>query len=188
MFARRSIQRFLRDFRKSEDGVVTIEFVILFPVFFFFFLMTVEKGITSLQHVMLERGVDVTVREIRIGRIANPSRNALKARICEAAAIIPDCENQLDIELLNNDLRNWSAMNQPIQCVDRGEEPEPDSVVPTGGNNALMFIRVCARIDPLMPTTGLGKAIADNNSGSAAGGSYALVSTAAFVIEPFGTN
>lgn len=188
MLIRRSILNFIRDFRKAEDGVVTIEFVIIFPIFFFFFLMTVEKGIISLQHVMLERGVDITVREIRIGRIANPTRATLKENICDNAGIIPDCEAQLEIELLDNDLRNWTAMNQPIQCVDRGEDPVPDSVVPTGGNNALMFIRVCARIDPLMPTTGIGKAIVRENSGSAAAGSYALVSTAAFVIEPFGAN
>lgn len=188
MSMRRSMQDFMRNFRKAEDGVVTLEFVIIFPIFFFFFLMTVENGLISLRHVMLERGVDVAVRDIRIGRngMVDPTRALLKERICQEAAIIPDCDEQLAIELLPNDLRNWDPNIGPILCRDRGEDPPSgDSIIPTGGNNALMFIRVCARIDPFMPTTGLGKTIVDSNTGTAAGGSYALVSTAAFVVEPF---
>ncbi len=176
----------MRDFRKEDDGVVTLEFMIVFPVFFFFFLMTVENGIIQLQHVMLERGVDVTVREIRIGRMTDLTRGDLKEAICDAAGVIADCEAQMDIEMLENDLRAWSVIDTAATCVDRGAAPIPDDLtVPTGGNNALMFIRVCVRIDPLMPTTGLGKTIVEANSGSAAAGSHALVSTAAFVIEPF---
>ena len=178
--------RFLRDFRKEDDGVVTLEFVIIFPVFFGFFLMTVENGIIQLQHTMLERGVDVTVREIRIGRMTEIDRGDLKEAICTAAGIIADCEAQMDIEMIENDLRAWVPINGPVTCVDRGDTPIPDDLaVPTGGNNALMFLRVCVRIDPFMPTTGLGKTIVEANSGSAAAGSHALVSTAAFVIEPF---
>lgn len=187
MQTRRQILSFLRDFRKADEGVVTIEFVIIFPIFFFFFLMTIENGIISLQHFRLERAVDLTVRDIRIGNMQDPLRSELLEAICDRAASIPNCETELEIELLVNDLRDWDPVNGTIQCINRGEPPITDSPIPTGGDNQLMYMRVCVRIDPLMPTTGLGKAIVDNNSGDAADGSYALISTAAFVIEPFGS-
>lgn len=180
---------FLRDFRDDEEGVVTVEFVIIFPIFFFFFLMTVESGIISFQHFRLERAVDLTVRDIRLGIMQDPTRREMLEDICERAGTIPNCETELQIELLVNDLRNWQTVSSSIQCIDRGEDPPSgDSVLPTGDDNELMYMRVCARIDPLMPTTGLGKAIVDRNSTSSAAGSYALVSTAAFVIEPFGSD
>ena len=180
---------FLRDFRDAEDGVVTLEFVIIFPIFFFFFLMTVESGIISFQHFRLERAVDLTVRDIRIGNLQDPTRQDMLDGICGRAGSIPNCEDELQIELLVNDLRNWQTVSDTVECINRGAAPPAlDSVLPTGDDNELMYMRVCARIDPLMPTTGLGKAIVDANSDSAAAGSYALVSTAAFVIEPIGSD
>ncbi|WP_400086810.1 TadE/TadG family type IV pilus assembly protein [Yoonia sp. R78084] len=59
------IQRFLKD----DGGTASIEIVLVFPVFFGFFLMTYESGVYSSRQVMLEHGVDVTVRNVRIGRI-----------------------------------------------------------------------------------------------------------------------
>lgn len=189
MLYRHRFLEFIRDFRKADDGVVTVEFVIIFPVFFTFFLMTVENGIISFQHFRLERAVDLTVRDIRIGTIQNPTRAEMLEEICDRAGSIPSCETELEIELIANDLRNWTPVNGDIQCINRGEDPPAgDSPIPTGGDNELMYMRVCVRIDPIMPTTGIGKAIVDRNSGDAAGGSYALVTTAAFVIEPFGSD
>lgn len=179
------MQDLLGRFARCEKGVTSLEFVIAFPIFFGFFLMTVESGLVSAQHVMLERGVDVAVRDVRIGQMPIPSRPTLRARICEAARIIPDCENQLEIELLLRDPRAWTAVDERVSCIDRGAVTQPVVTFTNGGNNNLMVLRACVRIDPLLPTTGLGKAIVDNNSSSAAGGSYALVAHSAFVIEPF---
>lgn len=176
----------LERFRKEEDGVVTVEFVIIFPIFFLFFLMTYENGMISLQHVLLERGVDIAVRDVRIGRLANPTADDLRTRICDVSSIIPECDTQLRIEMIRRDVRNWVPVNGPVQCVDRGEAVQTEETFESFGDNELMYLRVCARIDPVLPTTGLiGRRITASNSGSAAGGSYALVSSAAFVVEPF---
>lgn len=176
-----SLGRFLR----AEDGTASLEFVIVFPIFFSFFLMTYESGMISARHVMLERGVDFAVRDVRIGSMAAPSRDLLRARICEVAMIIPDCETQLQVEMLRRDPRAWVAVDPQIRCIDRGAASQPVVEFTNGGNNHLMILRVCARIDPLLPTTGLGKVIVDNNTNGAAGGSYALVASAAFVVEPY---
>lgn len=182
------MRRFLnliKNFSRDERGVASVEFVLVFPVFFGFFLMTYESGMYSIKHVMLERGVDIAVRDVRIGAMPNPTRAQLRNRICEVAMIIPNCISQLDIEMVRRDPAAWVAMPATVECVDRGVVNEEETEVDTTANNQLMVIRVCARVDPLLPTTGIGRAIVQLNDSDAAGGSIALVSTAAFVVEPF---
>lgn len=175
----------LRRFMANDDGVVTVEFVIIFPIFMALFLMTYESGMISLRHFALERAVDVAVRDVRIGAIANPTPASLRTRICSFAGILPDCENQLQLEMVRRDLRNWVAIPTTVQCIDRGASTQPVVEFTNGGNNELIFLRACVRLDPVMPTTLLGRTIVESNSTSAAAGSYALVATTAFVVEPF---
>jgi hypothetical protein len=179
------IKGFVQSFARCEAGASSVEFVIIFPVFFMFFLMIVESGVISVRHVMLERAVDVAVRDIRIGAMSNPTHELLLDRICQVASIIPDCKNQVQIEMLRRSPRSWQTIDRTVACIDRGALSQPVVEFTTGGNNELVYVRACARIDPFFPTTGLGKAITRENSGSAAGGSYALVSDGAFVVEPF---
>ena len=183
--------RFLKDalkrFRHDERGVVTVEFVVVFPIFLLFFLATYENGMISLKHVMLERGVDITVREVRIGQILDLKADVLRDRICDVASIIPDCSNQLRVEMITSNVRNWDYVDKGVQCIDRSAANQALVDFAALGNNQLMFLRVCARIDPELPTSGLlGRSIVAESAGNAAAGSsYALVSSAAFVVEPF---
>lgn len=180
-----TLRQTLRAFRTDESGVVTVQFVIIFPVFFAFFLMTYENGIISVRHVMLERGIDIAVRDVRIGSITDPTQNSIRKRICEVSMIIPDCENQMQVEMVRRDPRSWADLDSNIQCTDRSVASQPVTNFTNGKNNELVLVRACVRIDPMMPTTGIGKAIVESNSGASAGGSYALIATAAFVVEPF---
>jgi len=180
------MKNLLESFVKDEKGTAALEFVLVFPVFFGFFLMTYEAGIISSRHVMLERGVDVAVREVRIGIIPDPTRDNLRSRICTVAGILPDCERQLEIELVQRDPRAWVALDPEIQCVDRGDlDAVPVDMIDGTANNELMFMRACIRIDPFLPSSALGKAIVAANDNARADGSYALVATGAFVVEPF---
>lgn len=176
---------FFARFLKDDDGTASLEFVLVFPVFFGFFLMTYESGVLSARQVMLEHGVDTTIRKVRVGLLPLPDRDTLRENICDAAAILPDCMEQLEIELIQRDARNWAALDNEIRCIDRGEVDQEDVTVNPTANNLLMFLRACIRVDPFLPSSNLGKAIVANNSDSASGGSYALVTTAAFVVEPF---
>lgn len=182
----------LRQFFKDDTGVVSVEFVLIFPVFFGFFLMTYESGVYLTRQVMLEHAVDVTVRNVRIGQIDETDtdllRAALRDSICSNAEILPECLSQLEVEMIQRDPRAaWVPLDANIRCVDRGNMNDPfDGTLDTTANNELMFLRVCIRIDPFLPTSNLGKAFIAGNAGSStAGDSYALVATAAFVVEPF---
>lgn len=181
----KNIRHWAAKFAKDESGASTIEFVIAFPVFMLFFLMIYESGMLSARHVMLERGVDIAVRDVRIGRITDPTPDRLRDRICEAAMLIPNCETELKLDMVTRNPRDWRAIPSDVICANRGNPGAPKVRYTNGGNNELVYLRVCARFDPIMPTTGLGKAIVDNNSGAAAGGSYALLASSAFVVEPF---
>jgi len=134
----------------------------------------------STRHVMLERGLDQTVREVRIGRILDPTHDVLKDKICEYAGIIPECSDNLRLEMINNDLRAWSPMSESVQCVDREEEAAPVITFNTALNNELIVLRVCALFDPMVPLGVIGTTIPKES-----GAAYGLVATSSYVMEPF---
>lgn len=187
------MKRFWTEFAKDDRGTASLEFVFVFPLFFLFFLMAYESGMMNVNQVMLDRGVDIAVRDVRIGVVPNPSRQWFRQRICQVAAVINNCEENLEVEMLRRDPRNWSAVSAQVRCVDRSDPLFDNSNIENLDNNQLMVIRACLRTDPFLPMTrvglfevpSIGQNIVENNSGAAAGGSLALVSTTAFVVEPY---
>ncbi len=178
------VVRGVRHFLCCEDGVASIQFLLAFPVFALFFGMIFENGMISVRHVMLERGLDIAVRDVRVGRMPEPTPALLRERICDAADIIPDCENQLQLEMVTLDLRAWAGVPTDVQCIDRSVTERPIADFVPGGNNQLVFLRACARFNPFLPLTGIGYAFTSSDD-AAAGGSYALMATSSYVVEPF---
>lgn len=167
-------------FHRNEDGNMTVDFVIALPTAFVFAAATFESGMIGLRDMMLERGVDVTVREVRIGILPDPDHDTLRTRICEASMIIPDCENQIKLEMVRNDIRDYAPMSSQPDCIDRAEEGTPLINWASGDNNELMILRACALFDPILPTAKIGAAIPKQSEGA-----FALVATSAFVLEPY---
>jgi hypothetical protein len=177
-----SLSGFLRRFAKAEDGNGTVEFVIMLPFFFGLFMSTYELGMAMTRQVMLYRGLDLAVRQVRLGLMDPVDHDTLKAEICDGAAIIPDCLNQVKLEMRQVDPRNWAAIPTDADCVDREDNSAPLVSFTPGVMNQLMFLRACALFDPIFPTSGLGAAI-PRESGDA----YGLVAISSFVIEPTGS-
>ena len=169
----------LRQFHRSEQGSATIEFVIVFPVFFTFFLSTFELGMLETRHVMLDRGLDLAVRQIRLGMLEPVTHEGFKQAVCNGATVIPDCMNQLKLEMLPVDPRAWTSMADSSDCIDRADPGVAVRNFVPGIANQLMLIRACALFDPFFPTTGLGASLPRSS-----GGAYGLISLASFVIEP----
>ena len=166
-------------FCRSEDGTATVEFAILFPIFMFTMASAVELGVATLQHSMLERAVDMTVRDIRLGTGTAPQHDEIKTLICDRAGFIENCSVNLRLEMIQVDPRNWTPIPTNADCTDQSEEVAPVRSFVNGLENELMIIRACAKFDPLFPTSGLGDAMIKDGAGQ-----YALVSTSAFVQEP----
>lgn len=175
----RQIRQFAGRFTRSEKGNATIEFVITFPAMLFFLLSGVELGMVSLHHAMLERAVDMTVRDIRLGTGTAPQHDDIKDLICTRAGFIDNCSANLRLEMIQADPFNWTGPPSAPDCTDQSEEVLPVRSFVNGQSNELMILRACAKISPVFPTVGLGANLHKDGAGM-----YSLFAVAAFVQEP----
>ncbi len=175
-------------FRKRQDGTASIEFVILFPVFMFMLLTGFESGLYMVRNVMMERAVDIAMRDVRLGNgripeFTPPQFATLKQRICDNAAVIPNCMQMVQVEMRPVAIEpgGVAAFGRNVRCIDT--EADPGAVqattYDTGQDNSLMVVRVCTLAQPFFPTTGMSAGMAYDGKGN-----YALVTTTAFVNEP----
>ena len=185
----------LRRFRRSEDGSNTIEFCILFPAFLAIMLSSIEAGVMMVRNVMLERGTDIAVRDLRLGQPTPPTYDEFKQTICDNAVIFPDCDDLIQVELQPVSTETWAPLNGAANCINESTHlaetnpinPIDDTTYLQGGNNELMLVRVCGLFTPFFPTTTLGMQMPrydPNPLDEVDSVKYALVVTSAFVNEP----
>lgn len=176
------IAKGLRRFRRDEGGAASVEFVIIAPMYFALMLSTFEAGWLMTKSMMLERGLDITMRDLRLGVYPNPTHAQMKSIICNNAAILKNCESTMLLEL--RPINSAADAQTSTVCVDR--QPSGD-VVPTVTFNTTrgdrevetMFVRACVMVDPLVPGMGLALHLPKD-----AKGGMAMVSYGAFVNEP----
>ena len=180
--AGRLASRVLRPWRRMrrEDGNATLEFVILFPMFIFLLVSTVELGFITIRHTMLDRAVDLTVRDIRLGTGNAPQYDQIRDAICERAPVIPDCQDNVKIEMIRMDLRAWTPPPADYDCINHEETVQPVRTFTNGMENEMMLLRICAMFEPIFPLSGLGRDLKANS----ATGFTAMVTATAFVQEP----
>jgi hypothetical protein len=186
-----------RAFLADENGTATIEFVFIIPIVMTIFMAAFESGLFMARHVMLERSVDIVVRDIRLGNLdylktqTQAQQHAtLKNLICSESALVStvaDCVKELRIWMQPISTANFHMIVPPRYCVDKLATVNPsDPGPPTtefalGSDNQIMLMRICLKEDPLFPTTVVG---ADLVAGGENDGSYALQTTTIFVNEP----
>lgn len=171
--------KFLRRFKREEDGHMVVEFALAVPLVFTMFLTSVELGIYSMRQMFLDRGLDMTVREIRLGTGTQFTHNQLKQKICTYSGFLTDCDTTLRLSLRPVDIRTFNGVGGPSDCVDTSQVIEPPSVFSLGQGNEMMLVRACYMFKPVFPTTGLGYAFTKDGSGRSK-----MVSLSAFVQEP----
>ncbi len=187
------LAKLLRRFRRSEDGSSTVEFVIIFPAFIAIFISSFESGLMMARNVMLERGVDIAVRSLRLGTPIPPTYDQFKQSICANAVIFQDCGTLVQVELQPISTANFNLPANSTNCINESVHNSPtnpinplnDTTYLGGGNNDLMIVRVCALFKPFFPGTTLGMQMPKYDpTDSAPDAKYALVVTSAFVNEP----
>lgn len=169
----------LRRFRAREDGNMPVEFAIWFPFFLTLLLASIELGIVTVRSTTFERALDLTVREIRVGTGTAPQHSEIKTSICDNIALIPNCEENLRLEMIQRDLRAWTSIPTATDCTDQALAVTPVREFSNGLDNELMVLRACLKFSPMFPTTSLGSAMVKDNNGDAG-----LIATSAFVQEP----
>ena len=180
----------LHDFASDERGTASIEFVFIVPVIMLIFMASFESSLYMIRHVMMERSVDLVVRDIRLGKLDDISFKDLKKRLCETGALVNSIETCMDsmmIWMQPINTANFAMIAPPRSCVDRSEPIDPLAPGPSatefkfGDDNEIMLMRICLKEEPMFPTTVIGAGLVADGEED---GSYALVSTSVFVNEP----
>lgn len=170
---------FLKRFGRGEDGFSSVEFVLVFTLFIGALGLSLEVGTITLRKAMLDRGLDLAVRDIRLSTGAIPTHAAIRDKICSEAAILMNCSENLRLEMIPTDPRNVTALAATPDCKNAVEEARPLRNYVPGVDNQLMLLRACLKYEPMIPGTGLAAAIDLDADGYAK-----MVSVSAFVQEP----
>lgn len=175
----KQVIQYIRRFRGEEDGNATVEFAILFPFFVFMFCAAVELGMITFRHSMLERGLDLAVRDVRLTTGANFQHDDIKEMTCSYSGFLPKCESNLRLEMIPMNMRNWTQPDGTANCIDHSLSANPIRQWQNGQQNQMMLLRACLVFEPVFPLTGLGRHLSTDDAGNAA-----MVATSAFVQEP----
>lgn len=190
-FTRHSLSRLWRRFRQDEAGGPTIEFALVFPGIIMLLVSSMELGLLLTRHVMMERGLDMAVRELRLNNVEldpdDPSESArrVKVLVCNAAGLLPNCMVNLRLEMRPIDLffsgsnQSNNAIPRAASCTDYDEPFLPARNFAPGTSNQVMVVRACGSFAPMFPNIVLGAALATGPHGR-----YRIVSSTAFVMEP----
>ncbi len=179
-----------RRFAKNTCGSASVEFAVAFPFLCFFLFGFGEVGTMTTRAVMLERGLDIAIRDVRIGNIprnisAANQREIIKFDVCREAFLLASCVDELVIELQAVPLGN-DIPNDPIDCLDRArpadEVAPPDANINLGtvgsADDELMIVRACVVVNPVFPLSGWFAGTPLPN------GDFALFAQTAFLNEP----
>lgn len=173
----------LRRFIAAEDGGPSIEFVVLFGPLLYLIFMIGELGVFMTRSVMLERGLDMAMRDVRLGIVQTEQDeeeiDAVRRRICENAFLLVGCEESLLLEV--TPLQDVAAFgSSEVQCVNTADPNiSPADKFTPPGREQITFVRACLVSSPIFPGVGLGAQLP-----RVEGGGYAIVSETAFMNEP----
>jgi len=175
------LKSYLKRFYRHEDGAAyTIEWLFIFPILMFILVSSWELGIYSFRQNFLDRGLDLAVRDVRLNTAISYTHSQVKQNICDKAIFLPNCLNNIKLEMKKIDPRNFSGFTQTADCIDRSQPLLPSRQFIHGGEHDIMVMRACYLYDPTFSHIGLGNTMIETSSGKG----YPLVSVSVFVQEP----
>ena len=130
-----------RQFGRREDGAATVESALIFPAYIFVFLSAFEIGLANIRMVMIERASDLAVRALRLNTGNPPNYGEIKTAVCNAAGIIPNCMDVIQVELQPVSTDTWALLDNNAQCIDRASTIDPVVSFENGQQNELMIVR-----------------------------------------------
>ena len=176
----------IRRFLKDDSGEASIEFLFVFPILFLIFTASFESSMFMARYVMFDRAVDLTVRQLRLGTLNDPTHENLKKTICKSGMMIEsvsECVQSMKIWMQPIDTGTFAMVAPPRSCVDKSQpivtDEPPTNEFATGTDNDIMLMRICMKADPMFPTTAVSVKMPVE-----ADGSYVMLVTTTFVNEP----
>ncbi len=171
---------------QDDSGTATIEFLFVFPIIFTIFTASFESSLYMAKYVMFDRGVDIVMRQVRLGNATGLTHQSLKREICKAGLLISsmaDCLNKMRIWMQPVNTANFTMAAPPVTCVEQAsqlntDEP-PANEFAYGTDNDIMLVRICLKEWPIFPTTEVSVQMPRQPDGS-----VAMIVTTVFVNEP----
>jgi len=130
----------LHSFWEDRSAAASVEFVIIAPLYLGLVFSTFEAGWMMTKSMMLERAVDLTARDYRLGIGTVPSHNQLKDTICERALIIRDCDSTIMVTHLP--VAGPTDIPRDKTCREVNGKAIQDQMV---------FLRACIAVKPIFP-------------------------------------
>jgi hypothetical protein len=170
---------FIKTAMGREDGTASMEFVLVVPLIFMMFMASIEAGMFMTRYIMLEQALDMTMRDLRLGKIPDPTAVKIRDDVCRRSVLLKDCENNVNIEMRPINTVTWDLPTSRVGCINRAENVRPALTYNPGQAHEIMLVRICVPQEAVFPTSGIGL-----NLKKDAGGAYGLVAVSAFVNEP----
>jgi len=147
-------------FSKDEDGTATVEFVIIFTVFFGFLFSIIDAGWHMVRIVQLERATDLVSRDLRLGFYEDTSYDNILKEICDKTGVVSKCQELVVLQSETIDM-NTNINSTPPVCFDpfaseeELEEFDPSEGFAIGARSDLVIIRACAKVRPILATASI---------------------------------
>ena len=90
-----TLRQAARSLLGDEAGNATIEFVLIAPALFYVIFTIGELGVVMTRSAMLDRGMSVAVRDLRLGLTPGVTHDQIKDKICDVAFLLGSCEEVL---------------------------------------------------------------------------------------------
>ena len=176
-------RRVLRRLWRREEGSSTLEFIVLFPFLGYLIFGLAETGVLIVRSTNLDRGVDIAVRDVRLGQPSVASYDGLRDRICQLSFLLGSCNETLRLELTAiGTTPSGGTPSGAVSCTNRADpDISPPIQFDTSTPGEIVIVRACLIVDPVFPGTGFMALLPKSD-----GGGYALVSRSAFMNEPRG--
>jgi len=178
-----------RSFITDEGGTASIEFCFVIPIIMTIFMASFEASMFMVRHAMLERSIDIVVRDIRLGNYSSLNHTQLKTEICSGGMMATDvatCVKSMRIWMQPISTVDFDMSGVPAKsCQDKRADiaplPEPTGAeFGYGSDNDIMLMRICLKEEPMFPTTLVGAGMIKDELD----GNYAIMTTTVFVNEP----
>lgn len=166
-------------FARCEDANATVEFVIIFPVIMMLFIAAFETSMLLTRQVMLERSLDQAVRYLRLTSGLSVTHDAIRQNLCENTVVLQNCEESLVLDLRPIDQDSYALPDYQAMCLGVDGEVHPANTFNPGAANELMLIRACARVERMLPFSGLGLQLTRDDTGA-----IHVTAATVFVNEP----
>jgi hypothetical protein len=128
-----------------------------------FFFWVFELGIMSIRWSMLDRGLDLTVRSLRLNHYSDDldgltnaqAHDFLRTEICGHSSVLKECDELLYLEMTVL-TAGQTIPSDKAACVNRDAPVNTRPNVNTGGRvvqnpQEIVYVRACYWIDPIMP-------------------------------------